>query len=87
MQFTIKLLIIALAVTSMSLAPSLLINKSADAASHYCTEYKGKSQAWIDGCKQGWSDHDHCLGFDPGDGKSNDYWNGYNTGWDKGHCK
>ena len=62
-----KLLVITLAVTSVALDPSLLFNKSVDATSHYFTDYKGKNQAWIDGCKQGWSDHDHCLEFNHGD--------------------
>jgi hypothetical protein len=87
MEITIKLLVIALAVTSMALAPSLIINKSADASNHYCTEYKGKSQDWIDGCKQGWFDHDHCYEYNPGDGKTDAFWNGYYAGWNKGHCK
>jgi hypothetical protein len=86
MEITIKLLVIALAVTSMALAPSLIINKSADAASHSCEDTKGKSKDWIEGCKRGWYDHDHCYGADPDDGKSQEYYSGYFAGWKKGHC-
>ncbi len=48
MEITIKLLVIALAVTSMALSPSPIINKSADAASHSCEDTKGKSKDWIE---------------------------------------
>ena len=80
-----KSLVIVLAITSMALAPSLIINKSVDAASHSC-EVKGKSQDWIKGCKQGWSQHDKCEGGDPDDGKSQAYYSGFFAGWKKGHC-
>lgn len=81
-----KLLVIALAVTSMALAPSLIVNKSADAANHYCIDYKGKSQNWINGCQQGWWDHNRCNPYFP-DGESNAFYSGYKVGWMKGSCK
>ena len=82
MNFRIRILVIALAVTSMALTP-LLMNQNADATSHYCADQKGKPHAWITGCKDGWYDHDHCLSYSPGSG---DYAKGYKVGWSKGSC-
>ncbi|HEU5121074.1 MAG TPA: hypothetical protein VFT71_08800 [Candidatus Nitrosocosmicus sp.] len=83
MEIITKLFVIAIAVTAMSLDPSLIIYQSADAEKH-CTDY-GKSQNWVNGCRQGWSDHDNCYPYNP-DGESNDFYNGYKVGWSKGHC-
>ena len=52
MEITTKLCAIVIAVTSLALAPSLIVINSADAATHYCTDHKGKSQNWINGCKK-----------------------------------
>ena len=53
---------ILLATASLALAPSLPTLGTANAAaSYYCSDEKGKSHAWIEGCKQGWYDHNHCL--------------------------
>lgn len=82
MEFNAKLFAIAIAITSIALAPSLIIYQPADAAKH-CTDYSGKSEAWIDGCKQGWWDHDHCYQYSPGTGQ---YASGYKVGWSKGSC-
>lgn len=73
---------IILATVSIALAPSLLNFENAHVA-YYCTEYKGKSHAWVMGCKQGWYDHNHCLSYNPGTG---DVAKGYNVGWAKGSC-
>ncbi|MDN5847016.1 MAG: hypothetical protein L0H53_12165 [Candidatus Nitrosocosmicus sp.] len=75
-----------LVVTSMALAPSLIVYKSAEATEH-CTSYKGKSSEWVAGCKQGWSDHDNCYKYDPNKGETTDWVNGYKVGWKKGSCK
>jgi len=56
MDTKISSLVIALAVTSMALTPLILI-QNADAASFSCAAQKGKSNAWIQGCKGGWFDH------------------------------
>ena len=85
MDTNIKILAIALVVISIALSQSLVINKSVDAATHYCTDYKGKSQNWINGCQQGWWDHNHCNSYDP-DGESNAFYSGYKVGWNKGQC-
>jgi hypothetical protein len=83
------ILVIALEVVSLALAPTLIINQSADAQSlsskGWC-ESQGKSINWVNGCKNGWYDHDHCWSYDP-DGESNAFYNGYKIGWKKGHCK
>ncbi len=81
MEITTKLFAIAIAVTSMVLAPSLIIYQAADAVKH-CTDY-GKSKAWVEGCKQGWWDHNHCMHYDPGTGEVA---KGYKVGWSKGSC-
>ena len=76
---------ILLATASLALAPSLLTLGSANAAaaSYYCSVEKGKSNAWVEGCKQGWYDHNHCLSYDPGTGEVA---KGYKVGWSKGSC-
>jgi hypothetical protein len=81
MEITPKLFAIAIAVTSMALAPSLIIYQAADAVKH-CTDY-GESKAWVEGCKQGWSDHDNCFHYNPGTGEVA---KGYKVGWSKGSC-
>lgn len=83
MGFRLGMMAIVMVVTSLTLAPTLVMNQSAE-ANHYCTDYKGKSKDWIEGCKQGWYDHDHCWGYYPGKG---DYARGYAVGWDKGSCR
>lgn len=75
---------IALVVILIVLSPSLGSIKFVTASTHYCTEYAGKSQNWINGCQQGWWDHNHCWGYNPGSG---DYAKGYKVGWIKGQCK
>ncbi len=73
---------IILATASLALAPSLLNTESANAA-YYCSDENGKSKAWIEGCKQGWYDHNHCLAYNPGTGEVA---KGYKVGWSKGSC-
>jgi hypothetical protein len=87
MNARIRILVIALGVVSLAVAPSLIINQAADASSHHkWCENQGKSVNWVNGCKQGWWDHDHCNPYDP-DGESNAFYTGYKVGWKKGHCK
>jgi hypothetical protein len=85
MNVRISILVIALGVVPLAIAPTLIISQPADAASHWC-ENQGKSVNWANGCKQGWSDHDHCYPYDP-DGESNAFYTGYKVGWKKGSCK
>lgn len=80
-----KLFAIAIAVTSLAMAPSLFNINAADAQSHWC-ESQSKNQDWVNGCKQGWSDHDNCYKYDP-DGEENAFNVGYKVGWKKGSCK
>jgi len=82
MNVQISIVVIALAVASLALAPSPIINQSAD-AKPWC-ETQGKSSNWVFGCKNGWWDHDHCQDYRP---ESGDYAKGYKVGWDKGSCK
>jgi hypothetical protein len=84
MKINTKLLVIVLAVTTLTLGPTIIVINPADAESHYCSDEKGKSKAWIEGCKQGWYDHDHCLSYNPGTGEVAQ---GYKVGWSKGSCK
>lgn len=82
MTIKIGMFMIVLAVVSLALAPSLLINQTAE-ANKWCEDQKGKPHAWITGCKDGWYDHDNCLSYHP---QSGDYAKGYKVGWDKGSC-
>ncbi len=82
MEINTKLFAIAIAVTSMALAPSLIIYQPADAVK-LCRDY-AKSNNWIAGCMDGWYDHDHCLAYKGGG--SGDYSRGYAIGWEKGSC-
>ena len=83
MDFRLGIIAITMVVTSLALAPSVILHQSAE-ANHYCTDYKGKSKSWVEGCKAGWYDHDLCWVFSPGTG---DYAKGYAVGWDKGSCR
>ncbi len=76
-------LVIALSVASMALTPLIMNQPANAAASYYCADEKGKSKAWIEGCKQGWYDHNHCLSYNPGTGEVA---KGYKVGWAKGSC-
>ena len=46
----------------MALTPVLLV-QNAHAASHYCADETKKSSAKIQGCKDGWYDHNHCYSY------------------------
>lgn len=83
MKVTIKIAIIVLVVTTMTLAPSIIISQSATAASHsqWC-ENQGKDKQWVFGCQAVWSDHDRCLEYYPVNSKED-----YKAGWNHGSCK
>jgi hypothetical protein len=88
MKTTFALFVVTLVVTLLTLAPTLLMSNPVDAASspYYCRDYPGKSQDWINGCQQGWWDHNHCYTYNA-DGESNAFASGYKVGWNKGLCK
>jgi hypothetical protein len=86
MENKVKILIIASAMVSMALIHPLVLNKPANAAVDNTFCDKGGSESYVDGCKQGWYDHDHCKKFNPNQGDK-DYAKGYKDGWDKGSCK
>lgn len=88
MKITFALFVVTLVVTLLTLAPALLMSNPIDAASspYYCRDYPGKSQDWINGCQQGWWDHNHCYTYNA-DGESNAFASGYKAGWNKGLCK
>jgi hypothetical protein len=79
------ILVIALGIVPLALAPTLIVGQPVDAATHWC-QNQGKSVNWVNGCKNGWYDHDHCYPYDP-DGESNAFYTGYKVGWKKGSCK
>ena len=89
MKIQISILLIALGVMSLALAPSLTISQSADAQSttssdpHWCRN-QAKSGDWIFGCQNGWWDHNHCQDYRP---ESGHYARGYVVGWERGHCR
>jgi hypothetical protein len=82
MDAKINLAAITIVAVSMALFP-LIVNQSANAVTK-CEDESGKSHAWIEGCKQGWSDHDHCKSYNGGTGEVA---KGYKVGWSKGSCK
>ena len=59
-----KILVMVLTVASLAMAPSLFNINSAAAVTHWC-EQQGKSNNWINGCKEGWSSHDKCEKYSP----------------------
>ena len=91
MNLRLQITVIALVVTTMALAPSLVMNQSAEGASHVikCEDQKQSSllghnyNNWVDGCKDGWYNWNVCgLGPNPKD--SGPYAEGYKAGWQKG---
>ena len=88
MEITIKIAVIVLAITTMALAPSISFSQPTKAATdtHWCAN-QGKSSEWVNGCKQGWSDHDHCFKYEPTKGETTAFVDGYKVGWPKGSCK
>ena len=79
-----KLFAIAVAVTSLAMAPSLFNINSASAAT-WC-EQQVKGSDLISYCKQGWYDHDHCKKYAP-QADSKEEAAAYKKGWDHGSCK
>ncbi len=85
MDFRLGMMAIVMVVTSLTLAPTLVMTQSAE-ANHYCTDYKGKSKDLIEVCQQGWYDHDHCKKYYPmADTKQEVA--AYKKGWNHGSCK
>lgn len=79
-----KLFAIAIAATSLTMAPPLFNINTASAAT-WC-EQQEKSSDLIEYCKRGWSDHDHCKKYDSlADTKQEEA--AYKKGWDHGSCK
>lgn len=85
MEFNTKLFAIAIAVTSLALAPSIVSTQPVEAESHWC-EQQGKSNNWVNGCKSGWYEHDHCFPYEPS-GDTKDEVAGWKVGWKHGSCK
>ena len=81
-----KLFAIAVAVTSLAMAPSLFnININSASAATWC-EQQEKGSDLIEYCKRGWSDHDHCKKYESlADSKQEEA--AYKKGWDHGSCK
>ena len=78
MNYTLQITIVALVVTTMALAPSLIMNQSAEAASHVkCEDEKGKSHTWISGCKDGGEYWKDVCGLGPTEGDKGQYAEGY----------
>ena len=86
MNSRLQIAIIALVVTTVALAPSLVMNQSAEAASHTtkCEAEKGKSESWIKGCKDGWFNWDKCGTNYPHNSK--EFYEGYKAGWKLGQA-
>lgn len=85
MDTKLNILMITLAIASVALMPAIMMSTQSVDAKGWCESQKGKPQAWITGCKDGWYDHDHCLAYNPHD-KNSDYKKGYEVGWNIGSC-
>ncbi|KAA2283717.1 hypothetical protein [Candidatus Nitrosocosmicus sp. SS] len=84
MKERLQITIIALVVATIAVTPALVMNQSAEAASHTtkCEAEKGKSAEWIKGCKDGWFNWDQCGTNYPHGSK--EFYEGYKAGWEKG---
>jgi hypothetical protein len=85
----LQITIVALVVTTMALAPSLVMNQSAEAASvEKCKDPKKSTllghnyNNYLDGCKDGWFNWDDC-GNGPNPKDKGPYAEGYKDGWKK----
>jgi hypothetical protein len=86
MKITTKLIAIAIAVTSLAFAPSIVNIQPVEAASHWCEQqYKGDPDL-TQMCQQGWYDHDHCKKYNPA-ADSKQEASAYKKGWNHGSCK
>ena len=84
MNIRLQIAIIALVVTTMALAPSLVMNQSAEAKVIKCEDEKGKDEHWIKGCSDGWFNWDKCgTNYPHG---SDMFYEGYQAGWKKGQA-
>jgi hypothetical protein len=58
MNYRLQITMVALVITTIALAPSLLSSQLAQAQTTTkiikCEDEKGKSHTWITGCKDGW---------------------------------
>jgi hypothetical protein len=88
MNYRLQITIVALLVTTIALAPSLISSQLAQAQTTKtmpikCEDEQGKSHTWITGCKDGWYNWGVC-GVGPTQGATGQYDQGYAAGWKKG---
>ena len=82
-----KIFVMFLTVASIAITPALISYKSAsavDSSSKGWCESQSNNKNRIQGCKDGWFDHDKCIGESTYAG---DYGKGYKVGWNHGSCK
>ena len=88
MNYRLQITIVALVVTTIVLAPSLISSQLTQAQTTRtmpikCEDERGKSHTWISGCKDGWYTWNVC-GLGPTPGATGQYDQGYAAGWKKG---
>ena len=89
MNIQLKILTIAAIVTAMAIGPTLSIVQMAQAqgvGTSYCQGHTHKSKNWIDGCTSGSADCSGKKDYNPGQGHTQDFINGYNAGWSNKGC-
>jgi hypothetical protein len=85
MNTRMGIFIIALAIVSVALIPSLIPNKPANAQATDCP-FESHTPGFVDACKQGKSDHEQCNHYN----FAADPQEGYKYGWrliPDSHCK
>ena len=87
MDYRLQITMVALVITTIALAPSLISSQLAQAQTTKkiikCEDEKGKSHTWITGCKDGWYNWGVC-GVGPEKGATGQYNEWYAAGWKKG---
>ena len=83
MHFRMQVAIIAFAVSTIAIAPTLISSQPALAISK-CEDDKGMSNSWYTGCKDGWYEWDVCGVYAAAKPPVSQYDRGYEVGWKKG---
>ena len=83
MHFRMQVAIIAFAVSTIAIAPTLISSQPALAISK-CEDDKGKSHSWYTGCRDGWYEWDVCGIYAAAKPPVSQYDRGYEVGWKKG---
>ena len=84
MHSRMQLAIVAFAVLTIAIVPTLISSQPAHAIISKCEDEKGKSHSWMTGCKDGWYEWDVCGLYGAAKPPTSQYDRGYEVGWKKG---